>query len=306
MALETNIQKLFNVQGLVAVITGGGTGLGLYAAKILDANGAKAVYIVGRREEVLRKAADSAENGTIIPLVGDVTNIDSLRGIVATIEKEQGYVNVVFANAGTTGVCHDPSDDVRMGKIPTLAEFQQKMLRPELLDEFTQVLHINTTAVHYTAMAFLDLLDKGNQKKNVAQESQIIVTTSAAAYERSLLPSLAAYCSAKAATSTLAGVLATKFAERRLHIRVNSIAPGHFPSDLTSGYLSMFPAYTQDGQNGQDAAFAGARCLPREMCPAERSGSPEEFAGVFLFLASRAAAYCNGATLLIDGGLLCK
>ena len=48
MPPKNNVQNLFNINGLVAVITGGGSGLGLYAARALDANGAKAVYIVGR------------------------------------------------------------------------------------------------------------------------------------------------------------------------------------------------------------------------------------------------------------------
>jgi NAD(P)-dependent dehydrogenase (short-subunit alcohol dehydrogenase family) len=47
MPPKNNVQNLFNINGLVAVITGGGSGLGLYAARALDANGAKAVYIVG-------------------------------------------------------------------------------------------------------------------------------------------------------------------------------------------------------------------------------------------------------------------
>jgi NAD(P)-dependent dehydrogenase (short-subunit alcohol dehydrogenase family) len=47
MPPKNDMQDLFSVKGLVAVITGGGSGLGLYAARALDANGAKAVYIVG-------------------------------------------------------------------------------------------------------------------------------------------------------------------------------------------------------------------------------------------------------------------
>ena len=52
-----DVNNLFGVKGLVAVITGGGSGLGLAVAKALDANGAKAVYIIGRREESLKKAS---------------------------------------------------------------------------------------------------------------------------------------------------------------------------------------------------------------------------------------------------------
>ncbi|KAI9155645.1 Short-chain dehydrogenase/reductase SAT3 [Paramyrothecium foliicola] len=54
---------------MVAVITGGGSGLGLCAARVLDANGAKAVYIVGRRQNTLDDAAKTAFNGKIIPIV---------------------------------------------------------------------------------------------------------------------------------------------------------------------------------------------------------------------------------------------
>ncbi len=60
-------QKLFNLDGLVAVVTGGGTGIGYMITKGLAENGAK-VYITGRRKEVLEKVANSgAIQGTVIP-----------------------------------------------------------------------------------------------------------------------------------------------------------------------------------------------------------------------------------------------
>ena len=66
--MSNSISDLFSVKGLVAVITGGGSGLGLYAARALEANGAT-VYIVGRREATLKEAAATAKHGNIIPLV---------------------------------------------------------------------------------------------------------------------------------------------------------------------------------------------------------------------------------------------
>lgn len=92
MPANNKIQDLFNVQGLVAVITGGGSGLGSYAARALDANGAKAVYIVGRREEVLQEAAKTGVNGSIKPIVGDVSDKASLTKIVEQIRQDQ-YAN---------------------------------------------------------------------------------------------------------------------------------------------------------------------------------------------------------------------
>jgi NADP-dependent 3-hydroxy acid dehydrogenase YdfG len=99
-----DISNLFGVRGIVAVITGGGSGLGLYVAKALDANGARAVYIVGRRQETLEKAAKQAINGTIIPLQGDVTSKESLEAIAERVRKEQGFINVLLANSGIIGV----------------------------------------------------------------------------------------------------------------------------------------------------------------------------------------------------------
>lgn len=170
-------QGLFNVNGLVAVITGGGSGLGLYAARALDANGAKAVYIIGRRREVLEHAAATAKNGAIKPLVGDVTDKESLRGLVAQIKAEQGFINFLFANAGISGPSHATALAEAAGDKPkpTPEEFSEALLATDP-SEYTQVQHVNNTAVFYTSVAFLPLLHAGNQKRNVAQDSQILVT----------------------------------------------------------------------------------------------------------------------------------
>ena len=193
--------SLFNVNGLVAVITGGGSGLGLYAARALDANGAAAIYIVGRREGTLKEAAASAKNGKIIPLVGDVSDKSSLLAIADHVRKEQGYINLLFANAGVAGPrVRDYVPTLATGK-PSIAEMQKGLFQPEM-DTFTNTFHVNTTAVYYTAVAFLDLLDAGNKKGNVAQESQILVTSSVAGFSRYLASSFA-YSTSKAAVNHL-------------------------------------------------------------------------------------------------------
>jgi len=78
--------KLFSVKGLVAVVTGGGTGIGLMIAKALEENGAK-VYIVGRRLEILEKVSKEAKHGNLIPLQCDVTSKDDLLKLVDHITK---------------------------------------------------------------------------------------------------------------------------------------------------------------------------------------------------------------------------
>ncbi|THW03338.1 hypothetical protein D6D25_08441, partial [Aureobasidium pullulans] len=74
--------NLFSVDGLVAVITGGATGIGLMMTKALASNGAKKIYIIGRRKDKLEEAA-SHNPSVIIPVVGDVTSKDTLKEIAA-------------------------------------------------------------------------------------------------------------------------------------------------------------------------------------------------------------------------------
>lgn len=200
MPATNTIAKLFGVDGLVAVVTGGGSGLGLYAARALDANGAKAVYIVGRRESTLREAAKTAVNGTIKPIVGDVSDKASLTKIVEQIREEQGYVNLLYANAGVSGP-KDRSNLSDKGEKPTVKEYQEALWQPEM-QEFTTALHINCTGVYYTAIAFLDLLDAGNKKRNVPQDSQVLVTSSIAGFSRQLASSYA-YSTSKAAVNRM-------------------------------------------------------------------------------------------------------
>jgi len=288
-------QDLFNVNGLVAVITGGGSGLGLYAARALDANGAKAVYIIGRREETLKEAAKTAVNGTLKPIVGDVTDKQSLQKIAEQIRKEEGYINLLFANAGISG----PNHTKDVPDKPTAKDFQKAVFGTDPQD-FTQTLHVNTTAVFYTTIAFLDLLDEGNKKRNVPQDSQVIVTSSVAGFSRFLASSFA-YSASKAAVNHLVKMLSTFFGQNGFHIRANLIAPGLYPSEMTQGKTKdMEPL---GGVQGHDA-FSDAYKAEPTVAPAERTGSEEDFAGTILFLASRAGAFLNGETLLTDGGRL--
>lgn len=295
MAPTNKAQDLFNVNGLVAVVTGGGSGLGLYAARALDANGAKAVYIVGRREQTLQDAAKTAVNGTIKPIVGDVTDKDSLQKIAEQVRNEQGFINLLFANAGIGGPKHASA----MSEKPTIKEFQETVFKPDM-DEFTKTLHVNTTAVLYTAVAFLDLLDAGNKKQNVAQESQILVTSSIGSFSRHLASSFA-YSASKSAVNHIVKMLCTCFAENKFKIRANVVAPGLYPSEMTEGRTSKMEKFTPEGHEG---VFAGAHKMEPKECPAGRTGSEEDFAGLILFLASRAGAYINGEIMLTDGGRL--
>lgn len=283
----TSLEELFGVTGLVAVITGGGSGIGLMAAKALDAHGAKAVYIIGRRKEKLEAAAKEAKNGTIIPLPGDATSQDSLNELAKRVKKEQGYVNVVFANAGMPGPQY--MGELPEDRHPTIQEFR-KVAQGHSMDEFAAVYRLNTAGPYYCALAFLELLDAGN-KQGFAQKSQVIITASIGGFLRQPQDGWA-YSTSKAGAVHLMKMMSTYFAPWQ--IRANAIAPGMYPSEMTEG----LPMLKSDKPMTEEGA------LPGEIIPAKRTGTEEDFAGAVLFLMSRAGAYINGNTLVTDGGRL--
>ncbi|KAF8858433.1 putative Rhamnolipids biosynthesis 3-oxoacyl-reductase [Acephala macrosclerotiorum] len=283
-----DINNLFGVKGMVAVITGGGSGLGLYVAKALDANGAKAVYIIGRREETLKKAASQGINGTIIPIVGDVTSKFSLSSVAERIQKEQGFINVLFANSGIIGVDISKTSLPKDRK-PTVKEFKDAMWEPSI-EDFTQAFHVNVSGVFYTTLAFLELLDEGNKRGNVEQKSNIIVTSSIAGFSRAIAAGVS-YSASKAGTNHLVKMLATYFSDYK--IRVNGIAPGMFPSEMTAEQAAF---------KGGDPTKEGG--LDRKITPLERSGKEEDMAGTAIYLMSRGGAYLDGCIVVPDGGRL--
>lgn len=95
-----------------------------------------------------------------------------------------------------------------------------------------------------------------------------------------------AYSASKAAAISIARTLAVELGPR--HILTNAVAPGFYPSKMANGLLEI--------QGGAKAVASKS--------PNGRLGKPEDFAGLVVFLASRAASHINGATIRSDGGML--
>ncbi|ORY55248.1 short chain dehydrogenase [Pseudomassariella vexata] len=292
--LNMDTGSLFKVDGMVAAITGGGTGIGLMMAKALANAGAKKVYILGRRKDKLDAAA--SETPALIPLECDVTSKESLQSVVDFITIDTGYINLLLANSGVVGPTkrYDPN--------LSISELRKSIFEDVSMDEFTQTFHVNVTGAFFTMMAFIELLDAGN--KNALKggfgaplkaggpvpsiQSQIITTASIAAYSRATF-STPAYSGSKAAIAHL-----TKHASSNLvkyGIRVNAIAPGLFPSDMSQHLMASRDPATESIDD------------PR-FIPAGRFGGDEEMGGTILYLAGRAGAFNNGMILVMDGGRL--
>jgi NAD(P)-dependent dehydrogenase (short-subunit alcohol dehydrogenase family) len=201
-------------------------------AKALAANGARRVYIVGRRKEVLEAAANATFPESIVPLPGDVTSLESLCDMAERVKTEVGYVNLLVANAGIMGP--RPLKASPGQSPPTLSEFCAHALATPM-DVFTDTYSVNTTAVYYSALAFLELLDAGNMVGNMGAnwKSQVIATSSIGGFSR-LKGASFAYNSSKAATTHLMKIIATSLVPYK--IRCNVLAPG---SKFHSAYTWM-------------------------------------------------------------------
>jgi NAD(P)-dependent dehydrogenase (short-subunit alcohol dehydrogenase family) len=176
-------------------------------ARALADAGASKIYIVGRRLDVLEAAAKSINKpDVVVPLTGDVTSQDSLSSLVSEVEKTSGYLNLLICNSGVSGP-QMPQITPEM----SIQEFR-KMNLAFPMEEYGKTLNVNVTAVWYTAMSFLELLDLGNKKGNLGWQSQVVVTSSIAGFNRKATGGWA-YAQSKAAathlTKQLAGALPT-------------------------------------------------------------------------------------------------
>lgn len=178
-----------------------------------------ATYLCGSSVGLLclRNLTKIQKHGNIRFFQADVTSKADLSRAVDYVAQESGHVNLVVANSGVTG----PS--VRgLSTGASLTEFRKHLLDADF-NEFNNTFAVNTTAVFYTVVAFLDLLDKGNKAGNVEQRSQVIAVSSAGAYSRVPMAGYA-YASSKAAVAHMMKQFATSLAP--YGIRSNVLAPG--------------------------------------------------------------------------------
>ncbi|KAH7131696.1 short-chain dehydrogenase [Dactylonectria estremocensis] len=294
MAPAVDSSNLFRVDGIVAVITGGGTGIGLTMALALADNGARKVYILGRRLEVLDTAAQ--KHSSLVPLQCDVTSKEDLQAAVDRITEEVGYVNLVVANSGSIG------PPVRFSPTSSLPELRETLFTNFSMDSMNEVLDLNVTAAFFTMTAFLELLDAGNKNalnggfgKPIHEgsdvptiQSQVIFTTSVSAFSRHWSSS-PPYLTSKVAIMQVTKHASTQLA--RFGIRVNAIAPGLYPSTLASVLINT--------RKPEEETIDDQRFIP-----ARRFGGDEEMTGAILYLTSRSGSYSNGSILITDGGRL--
>ncbi|MFE7215628.1 SDR family NAD(P)-dependent oxidoreductase [Streptomyces sp. NPDC057611] len=241
-----------DLSGKVAVVTGASSGLGRNFALVLAGAGAR-VIAAARRENRLRDLA--TEHDLITPHRCDITD-EADRGALIARAEEFGGVDILVNNAGWADA---------------LPAFEQPV------DAFRATLDIDVTALFRLSVLAAQSMARrdGGAIVNIAS---ILGLVASAPVTQS------AYGAAKGAVISLTRHLAAEWA--RHGVRVNAIAPGFFPSELTDAML----------------ADESAQGWIRRNTPLGRPGRPGELDGALLLLAGPGASYITGQTLAVDGG----
>jgi len=245
----------FRLDGKVAVVTGASSGLGAAFAVGLAEAGAD-VVVAARRTDRLKETAEQVEalGRRCLVVTADVAVPEDCTRVIAEAVEALGAVDVLVNNAGVGTA------------VPATRE------TPE---QFRQVIDVNLNGSYWMAQACGRVMKPGSSIVNIGS---VLGQTSAA------LPQ-AAYASSKAAIIGLTRDLAAQWTGRK-GIRVNALAPGFFPTEMTEQY--------PDG-------YLDAMMI---RVPAGRAGEAEELVAALLFLASDASSYVTGIVLPVDGGML--
>ncbi len=194
------MQKL---QGKVAVITGGSSGIGLATALRFVGEGAY-VFITGRRQSELDEAVKLiGKNVTAVR--GDIANLADLDRLLSTVKREKGQIDVLFANAGTGG----------FAPLGAITE-----------EHFDSIFDVNVKGTLFTVQKALPLLRDGG---SVILNASIVATKG--------MPALSVYSATKAALRSFARTWSVDLKARR--IRVNAISPGVIPTPGYANALGM-------------------------------------------------------------------
>jgi NAD(P)-dependent dehydrogenase (short-subunit alcohol dehydrogenase family) len=179
------------LDGKVALITGGSSGIGLATAQEFVAEGAF-VFITGRRETELAAAVTEIGTDLIVSIRADVSDSDDLDSLFAQIAREKGRLDVVFANAG-------------VAKYAPLGQITEEF--------YHAIFDINVKGVLFTIQKALSLIPNGGS---------IILNASIVGSKG--LPTISIYSATKAAIRSFARTWTTDLKDRR--IRVNAVSPG--------------------------------------------------------------------------------
>jgi len=252
--MSTNILSL---EGKVAVVTGGTSGIGRALSLGLADAGADVIATARRQQQVDETATEIEARGKkSLRLASDVCDRPSLEALLAATLEKFGKIDILINCAG------------KIKRTPTISQ-------PE--EEWTNIIDTNLTGTLRACQVFAPhMIERGYGRIiNIASLNSFVA-----------LSEVAAYAASKAGVASLTRSLAVEWSKKG--VTVNAIAPGVFRTDLNSAFL--------------DGTARGQELLMRT--PMGRFGKTEELVGAAVYLASDAASFVTGQTLVVDGGFL--
>ena len=251
------------LQGKVALVTGGGSGIGAAAAKAMASEGARLVLIDRRAEHLTGITNEIREaGGTVLALDADIADEAQMRAAFDRIGAEHGQLDIVFANAGINGTWA-PVDDL------TYAEWNE-----------TQ--RVNLGGTFLTAHFSVPLMK--------AHGGSIIITSSLNGTRSFTQAGASAYATSKAGQLAFGQMLALELAQYR--IRVNVICPGAIETNIIDSTVR---------RNTTDALIPSIFPQGRIPLTKGKRGSAEQVADLVVFLGSDRASHISGTPVWIDG-----
>lgn len=253
-----NVREMFDLNGKVAIVTGGGRGIGLKMAEGLAEVGATIVLCSRKVENCQKAAQDIAKLGVkTLAMACDVKSPASIQAVVDKTLEKFGRLDILVNNSGVTwgGAVEEYS-----------------------LEGWEKVMDTNMTGAFLFSQTAgrVMIRQKNGSIINIASVMGVIGIQEGA--------DAIAYSASKGALITFTKDLAAKWAKH--NIRVNAIAPGWFPTDMTK--------WVFENHSKKILSFV----------PMGRFGQPEELKGAVVYLASDASRYVTGIVLPVDGGQL--
>ena len=256
------------VEGKVAIVTGGASGIGEACALTLAREGARVVIsdIDDLRGAALA-ARIAAAGQDAVYLSHDVTDEARWKAVVDETERRHGRLDILVCNAGI-GIME-----------PSIVEMS--------LADWRRQTAVNLDAVFLSVKYGIPLMRKSGG-------GSIVMTSSIAGLRGSA--TLAGYCATKGGVRLFAKAVAMECASRGDGIRVNTVHPGIIDTPI---WEKIRPGRAAAGRN----APIDVEEMGRRGAPLGRVGKPQDIANGVLFLASDAASYITGTELVIDGGI---
>jgi NAD(P)-dependent dehydrogenase (short-subunit alcohol dehydrogenase family) len=253
-------------EGRVAIVTGGGSGIGLAAAHALATAGATTVLFGSDREMGARAARELQSNGLHAEAIaGDVAQSESVAGLVAEVRSRFGRIDILVNSAAIQPY----------GTVVTTRE-----------TDWDRVMSVNLKGIYLLAHHAIPVMKAtgGGAIVNVASVQGIACQTN-----------VAAYVASKGAVLALTRAMALDHAKDG--IRVNAVCPGSIDTPML-----RFAASKNKGNATEDEIIARWG----QAHPIGRVGTSAEVGAMIAFLCGPTAGFCTGGEYKVDGGLLAK